>query len=35
MMKNIKTKILQMEWIKLELKCIKYELYKFLELFWY
>jgi hypothetical protein len=35
MMNNIKTKLLQLEWINLELKWIKYELYKFLDLFLY
>jgi hypothetical protein len=35
MIDNIKTKLLPLEWINLELKCIKYDLYKFLELFLY
>jgi hypothetical protein len=35
MIDNIKTKLLSLEWINLELKCIKYDLYKFLELFLY
>jgi hypothetical protein len=34
-MNNINTKLLQLEWINLELKWIKYEFYKFLELFLY
>jgi hypothetical protein len=32
---NIKTNLLQLEWINLELKWIKYDLCKFLELFVY
>jgi hypothetical protein len=34
-MNNIKTKLLSLEWINLELKLIKYGLYKFLDLFLY
>jgi hypothetical protein len=34
-MNNIKTKLLPLEWINLELKWIKYDLYKFLDLFLY
>jgi hypothetical protein len=33
MINNIKTKLLQMKWINLELKWIKYDLYKFMDLF--
>jgi hypothetical protein len=33
MMNNIKTKLLQLEWINLELKWIFYEFNKFLDLF--
>ena len=32
---NINAKLLQLEWIKKELKWIKYDLHKFLELFLY
>jgi hypothetical protein len=32
---NIKTKLLQLGWLNLELKWINYELYKFMELFSY
>jgi hypothetical protein len=32
---NINMNLMQLEWIKKELKCIKYELNKFLELFLY
>jgi hypothetical protein len=32
---NINTKLLQPEWLNLELKWINYELYKFMELFSY
>jgi hypothetical protein len=32
-MNNIKTKLMPLEWIDLELEWIKYELYKFLEFF--
>jgi hypothetical protein len=35
MIDNIKTKLMSMEWLNLELKWIKYDLYKFLELFLY
>jgi hypothetical protein len=35
MMNNIKTKLLQLEWLNLELKWINYEFHKFLELFLY
>jgi hypothetical protein len=35
MINNINTSLMQLEWIKKELKCIKYELNKFLELFLY
>jgi hypothetical protein len=35
MIDNIKTKLLQLEWINLEQKWIKYEFYKFLDLFLY
>jgi hypothetical protein len=35
MKNNIKTKLLQLEWINLELKWTKYELNKFLDLFLY
>jgi hypothetical protein len=34
-MNNIKTILLQLEWLNLELEWIKYDLYKFLELFLY
>jgi hypothetical protein len=34
-MNIIKTKLLPLEWTNLELKWIKYELYKFLDLFLY
>jgi hypothetical protein len=34
-MNNIKTKLMQLEWIKKELKWIFYELNEFLELFIY
>jgi hypothetical protein len=34
-MDNIKTKLMSLEWINLELKWIKYEFHKFLELFLY
>jgi hypothetical protein len=32
---NVNTKLLQLEWLNLELKWINYELYKFMELFSY
>jgi hypothetical protein len=32
---NINTKLLQLEWLNLELKWIKYEFHKFLVLFLY
>jgi hypothetical protein len=35
MINKINMRLMQLEWIKKELKCIKYELNKFLELFLY
>jgi hypothetical protein len=35
MINNINTKLMQLEWIKKELKLIYYDLNKFLELFLY
>jgi hypothetical protein len=35
MIDNIKTKLMSLEWINLELKRIKYVFHKFLELFLY
>jgi hypothetical protein len=35
MIDNIKTKLMSLEWINLELQRIKYEFHKFLELFLY
>jgi hypothetical protein len=34
-MKNIKTKLMSLEWLNLEQKWIKYDLYQFKELFSY
>jgi hypothetical protein len=35
MINNIRTKLLQVEWINLELEWVNYEVNKFMDLFWY